>query len=62
MLGAKLKKMDHFGSSLRLNFRGEESFKTKRGGLITLGTYVLAFILQLELLTQLWTQEDPEIS
>ena len=54
-----LKKIDQFGPKLGLNFAGEESFQTHRGGLISLLISIVVCIQITELFSQLWTQEDP---
>ena len=49
-----LKKFDHYGKAITLNFKGEDTFKTNVGGLLSLalmiGTFAYAIIKFVELI------------
>ena len=61
-LKEKVVDIDIFGPVIGLNFRGRSRFKTLRGGLLTILLNVVAFYQSMNLLMQLYTQEDPKIS
>ena len=44
-LGKRIADMDAFGAPIKLNFRGDQNFKTKRGGIITCLIFTCTFWL-----------------
>ena len=60
--GETLSGLDSFGEQVALNFRGKNTFQTKRGGFLTLGIYVIVLWQVLELIGDLYNYEDPKIS
>ena len=44
MFGMLLAALDIFGHNVGVQYRGQETYKTKFGGLLTLATYVLVLI------------------
>ena len=44
MFGMLLTALDIFGHNVGVQYRGQETYKTKFGGLLTLATYVLVLI------------------
>ena len=61
-LGKRIADMDAFGAPIKLNFRGDQNFKTKRGGIITCLIFTCTFWLVWIQLTQFYTLEDPNYS
>lgn len=49
--GEILKRQDIYGHKISLLYRGEDAFRTKFGGLLTVATYVLILIQMVNLLT-----------
>ena len=43
-LGGILARLDIFGHKVGVHYKGENTYKTKCGGLLTLATYVLVII------------------
>ena len=60
--GQTVSSFDIFGKAVTLNFRGRGTFKTKRGGFLALGIYVLILWQVLILIGDLYNYEDPKIS
>ena len=50
-LSGLLLRLDIFGHKVGVHFRGEDSYKTKLGGLLSLATYTLVVIHTLNLVT-----------
>ena len=50
-LGGLLQKLDIFGHKVGVHYRGEDTYKTKLGGLLSLATYVLVLIQTINLVT-----------
>ena len=61
-IGTKLKDLDSFGRPVTLNFRGNDRYKTVRGGLITLLSYLCALLLSMSIIERWYTRLDPVIS
>mmetsp|Transcript_15042 Transcript_15042/g.20427 ORF Transcript_15042/g.20427 Transcript_15042/m.20427 type:complete len:103 (-) Transcript_15042:1336-1644(-) len=53
--------MDAFGEPLTLNLKGESSFNTAAGGLITLFTYAVVMALTLTLFEEMLIYKEPTI-
>ena len=49
-IGDYLKKFDIYGHKISVNYRGNESFNTRMGGLLSLATLVLTFVNTLNLM------------
>ena len=60
--GQTVSGLDVFGKQVMLNFRGKSTFKSKRGGFLTLGIYILILWQVLILIGDLYNYEDPKIS
>ena len=50
-LSSLLASLDIYGHQVGVHYKGEDAYKTKFGGLLTLITYVLVFIQTLNLIT-----------
>ena len=50
-LGGLLLKLDIFGHKVGVHYRGDDAYRTKFGGLLSLATYVLVLIQTLNLVT-----------
>ena len=50
-LGGLLLRLDIYGHKVGVHYRGEDAYKTKFGGLLSLATYVLVMIQTLNLVT-----------
>ena len=57
-----LRRLDAFGPSIHLNFRGDETFQTVRGGLIFLVFAIFTGWQVLISLQRLYLQSDPVIA
>ena len=58
----KITDLDNFAPAVTLNFRGKDRFKTTRGGIITIVSYIAVLILGIELLERWITLKDPVIA
>ena len=58
-LGHAITSMDAFGAPISLTFKGKTSFKTMRGGILTVIIYFLMFWQIRTQVDQLYTQSDP---
>jgi len=56
-----LRKMDGFGQTLNLQFRGSDTFKSKLGGAVSLLIYLVVIVYAFEKCDRLFRKEDPDI-
>ena len=56
-----LSKLDIFGPPITLNFRGDSTFQSCKGGLLSIMIYIFTLVQALFLLQQLVLQNDPKI-
>ena len=61
-VSSKIADLDNFGPTVALNFRGKDRFKTTRGGLITIVSYLVVLLLAMELIERWFTRKDPVIA
>ena len=54
--------LDNYGTGVSLNFRGQDRYKTTRGGLITIISYIVVLLLGFELVQRWVTRQDPVVS
>ena len=58
LFGRLLRSLDIYGHKVGVNYRGEDAFKTKLGGLLSLATYTFAIINLVNLLTAFFDHSE----
>ena len=58
MFGKFLSKIDFYGHHMKVNYRGENTFTTKLGGLASLVTFLILLSNMLSLITRFVTKEN----
>ena len=56
-----LKSVDMYGHPINVNYRGENSYKTSYGGLLSLLTYFLTIIMVVRATEELVLMKDPSV-
>ena len=51
-------KLDRFGHSVSVNYKGEKDFKTLVGSIVTLMIYIVIFINSITIFGEYWNSEN----
>ena len=62
LLKRYLRGIDAFGHEIRVNYKGEESFNTALGGMLTLAVKALTLALLVIAVQEMILMEDPSVS
>ena len=54
--------VDTLGEPVQLNFRGQNRYRTARGGFLTMISYLCVLLLGLELFQRFYLQQDPIVT
>ena len=57
-----VRSLDNFGHSIKVNYRGEESFNSFFGGVMTIMVYSLTLVMVIRAVNEIHLMEDPILS
>ena len=57
-----VRSVDAFGHDIKMNYRGEESYNSLLGGIITMGVYALTLVLVVRAVTEIIYMQDPSLT
>ena len=57
-----LRSLDNFGHPIQLNYKGNETYQSACGGLLTIAVQVITLIASISALTEVFGMKDPKIT
>ena len=57
-----LRSLDTFGHPIKVNYKGEETYNSALGGILTLAMYALTLVLVERAFTEIFTMQEPSLS
>ena len=57
-----VREVDGFGHQIKLNYKGDEAYKSAFGGTVTLAIYALTLILVVKSAQEIFIMKDPALT